>query len=1122
MKSRSLMAAFVLALAATMAGPRPAAQSSAIDPSLYAGLKWRMAGPFRAGRVNAVTGVAGQANTFYFGSVGGGVWKTENSGRTWTPIFDGNPVASIGAIAVAPSNPDILYVGTGEADMRDSIQFGDGMYKSSDAGRTWTHIGLEATRQIGRVIVHPRDPNTVFVAALGHVYGPHPDRGVYRSKDGGATWQKVLFKGDSVGAIDVAFDPSNPQTVYAAMWAVRRPPWFIYAPANGPGSGLFKSTDGGSTWKPLTSGLPTDGLGRMGIAVSPANPRRVYVIADAKEGGLFRSDDAGATFTKVSGDNRIWQRGWYFEKVAVDPKNPDVVYVPNTGVYKSTDGGKTWGAPIKASPGGDDYHQIWISPNDSNQMIVGGDQGTIVSVDGAKTWSSWYNQPTAQLYHVAPDFRFPYWLTGAQQDSGAVGTPERTYLSVLSMHSWVGLCAGGESGYTAPDPLHPEILFGGTVEKCNVETGATKNVTPETPQQGVTYRHAWTQPLVFSQADRRALYFANQFVYKTTDGGETWTKISDDLTREDPGVPPNLDASAAADAPEGKRRGVVYTLAPSPIRATLLWAGTDDGLIKVTRDDGGSWTDVTPPDITPWTKVTMIDASHFDAATAFAAAERHQLEDYEPHLYRTRDMGKTWQAITKGLPAGVYVQTVKEDPVRRGLLFCGTERGVYVSFDEGDTWQSLQLNLPATSMRDLAIKDDDLIVATHGRGFWVLDDMTALRQLDASSAGAAAILFRPAPAIALPPPSEQGTPLPKDEPSAENPPAGAIIDYYLKAVPGSPVVLENPRRIRGGDSPVRERRRASAARPERAVGAAGLGAAVGAAPGDGRHAPVGLGPAGRARRRRQGRPRRRRTRTRRSAVVGRAHRPPLSRRQDLYPAARGARRSARHSVSDDIVVPLRSHRQQRARLVQKVQHAVPGFVLLTAGAQTLSGRPDGAELAVAVVEVAAGALLIGNMVRMLHKSRHLLHRKRPDDVHPHDARHGVDWFDIFAAVVVLVEGLERWMHGHHFPRPAILTAVVLFALGIWHNRIHRAAEGRRALKVSREGLSIGGRPFKQRRLRASWAELRSIEVGERWAAITSRSGQVRKIDLSDVEGAAHIRAALETARARMQAAGGVS
>ena len=795
MMRKLLLRVFVASIAAIGMAfstlPRIAAQTpAAIDPAVYSGLKWRMVGPFRAGRVNAVTGVVGEPNTFYFGSVGGGVWKSTNIGRTWTPIFDGQSAASIGAIAVAPSNPSIVYVGTGEADMRDSIAFGDGVYKSSDAGKTWRRVGLESTRQIGKIIVHPRDPAIVYVAALGRAYGPHPDRGVYRSKDGGATWQKVLFKGDGVGAIDLAFDPSNPQTIYAALWAVRRPPWFIYAPANGPGSGLYKSTDGGNTWNQLSGGLPTEGLGRMGIAVAPGNPRRIYVIADAKEGGLFRSDDAGATWTKASGDQRIWGRGWYFSKVAVDPRNPEIVYVPNTGVYKSSDGGRTWGAPMKASPGGDDYHQVWIEPDDPSRMIVGGDQGTIVTVDGGQSWSSWYNQPTAQLYHIAADYRFPYWLTGAQQDSGAVGTPSRVSHSVISMHHWTGLCAGGESGYTAPDPLHPEILFGGTVEKCNVVTGETKNITPEKPQEGVTYRHAWTQPLVFSMADKHALYFGNQFVYKTADGGDTWTQISADLTREDPGVPPNLDAAAAADAPADKRRGVVYTIAPSPLRAPMLWAGTDDGLIHVTRDDGKTWQNVTPPEVTPWTKVVMIEASHFDPETAFAAAERHQLEDYEPHVYRTRDGGKTWQAITKGLPPGIYVQTVKEDPQKKGLLFCGTERGVFVSFNDGDDWQALQLNLPPASMRDLQIKDDDLIVATHGRGFWMIDDITPLRQLDAAMSAGDSFLFKPADAIKLPEASEQGTPLPKDEPSAENPPSGAIIDYYLKSAPAGSVTLE--------------------------------------------------------------------------------------------------------------------------------------------------------------------------------------------------------------------------------------------------------------------------------------------------------------------------------------------
>jgi photosystem II stability/assembly factor-like uncharacterized protein len=759
------------------------------DPSLYSGLHWRSIGPFRGGRANAVSGVVGQPETFYFGSVGGGVWKTTNSGRTWLPVFDSAASASIGAIGVSPSNPDVVYVGTGEADMRDSIQFGDGVYKSIDAGKTWKHMGLENTRQIGRILVDPKNPNIVFVAALGHAYAANPDRGVYRSHDGGASWQKVLFKSDDVGAIDLNFDPSNSQIIYAALWNVRRPPWFIYAPANGPGGGIFKSIDGGSTWKEIDEGIPLEGRGRIGISVSPANHNRVYATVDAKEGGVFRSDDSGATWTRLSGDKRLWDRGWYFEKITADPKNADTIYVMNTSVYRSTDAGKTWTA-IKGDPTGDDFHQLWIYPDDPRRMVLGSDQGAIVSVDGALTWSSWFNQATAQIYHVAPDYRFPYWVTGAQQDSGAVSSPSRSRHSEISLRDWEGLCAGGESGYTAPDPLHPEILFGGTVTRCNVVTGETRNVSPETRGTPGQYRHDWTQPLVFSQADPHALYFGNQFLYKTTNGGESWSQISPDLTREDPGVPANLNEAAAADAPADKRRGVIYTIAPSPLRAPMIWIGTDDGLIQLTNDDGKNWQNVTPPAITSWSKVVMIEASHFDVKEAYAAFERHQLEDYQPHILRTRDAGKTWSEIANTLPKGIYVQTIREDPQRRGLLFAGTERAVFVSFDDGDHWQSLQLNLPPASMRDLAFHDDDLILATHGRGFWVLDDISALRQINDEIARMTAYLFKPVDAINLSPGSDNGTPLPRDEPIAENPPFGAMIDFYLKSNAAGPVVLE--------------------------------------------------------------------------------------------------------------------------------------------------------------------------------------------------------------------------------------------------------------------------------------------------------------------------------------------
>lgn len=757
-------------------------------PGVCSGFRWRMIGPFRGGRVNAVSGVPGQPDTFYFGSVGGGLWKSINAGRTWKPVMDSVDVASIGAIGVAPSNPNIVYVGTGEPDMRDSIAFGNGMYKSPDSGQSWQPAGLENTKQIARIIVDPKNPNVVYVAALGLAYGSSPDRGVYRSRDGGATWQKVLFKNDDIGAIDLSFDPINSQIVYATLWNVRRPPWFIYTPANGPGAGIYKSTDGGTTWKEISAGLPLENRGHIGIAVAPTNRNRIYAAVDAKEGGIFRSDDAGLTWNRLSADKRLWDRGWYFEKVTVDPKNADIVYVMNTSVYRSTDGGKTW-TPIKGAPGGDDYHQLWINPDDPKRMIVGSDQGGIVSVDGAETWSSWYNQPTAQIYHVAADYRFPYWVTGAQQDSGAVGTPSRSRHSEISNRDWEGLCSGGESGYTAPDPLHPEILFGGTVSRCNVITGETRSVSPERAGGG-PYRHAWTQPLVFSQADPHALYYGNQFLYKTTNGGESWSQISQDLTREDPGVPANLNEAAAGDAPTDKRRGVIYTIAPSPLRASMIWIGTDDGLIQLTNDDGKTWQNVTPPTVTPWSKVVMIEASHFDVNEAYAAFERHQLTDYEPHILRTRDAGKTWAEITSGLPAGVYVQTVKEDPERRGLLFAGTERTVFVSYDDGDHWKSLQLNLPAASMRDLAIRGDDLIVATHGRGFWVLDNITPLRQWTDEVANADAFLFRPAEAFNVPAGSDNGTPMPRDEPLAENAPVGAIIDYFLKSDATGTVVLE--------------------------------------------------------------------------------------------------------------------------------------------------------------------------------------------------------------------------------------------------------------------------------------------------------------------------------------------
>ena len=790
---------------------------------LYGGMRWRLLGPFRGGRVAAATGVPGRPNEFYFGAVNGGVWKTVDAGRVWLPVFDSQPVASIGAIAVAASAPDVVYVGSGESTLRDSVGYGNGMYKSTDAGRTWSHLGLDDTQHIGKIAVHPKNPNLLYVAAIGQLYAAHPDRGVFRSRDGGKSWQKVLFQNNDVGAVDVAIDPGNPQVVYACLWNTRRPPWYTYAPTNGPGGGIFKSTDGGTSWKRLSTGLPQEGIGRSGLAIAPSNPKRIYAVVDCLvpgasppggaapepppgtgartpaqptpgQGGVFRSDDAGASWTKLSGDPALWGRGWYFEKIAVDPRNPDIVYVPNVSVSRSMDGGKTWVA-LRGSPGGDDYHQAWVSPDDPQTMIVASDQGAIITRNAQAadprevTWSSWLNQPTAQIYHLSVDYRFPYWVTGAQQDSGAVAVRSRGKFAQISMRDWEPIGAGGESGMTAGDPQHPGVIFGGTGSRWDLETNTVipGSTAPRAPEPA---RNDWTQPLVFSKADQRALYYANQFLFKSSDAAQSWTQISPDLTRPDPGVPPNLDAAAAAQTDRNGKRGVIYTIAPSPLQANTLWVGSDDGLIQLSTDDGKSWQDVTPAALTAWSRVTMLQASYSDPRAAYASVDRHQLQDFEPYIYRTRDLGKSWQRISSGLPAGVYVHTVKEDPARRGLLFAGTERGVFASFDDGDHWQPLQLNLPVSSMRDLEVYGNDLIVATHGRGFWVIDDISPLRQLDESILQEEAYLFRPADAINYLQGGDNGTPLQKDEPQAPNPPAGAVIDYYLRAAATTPVTLE--------------------------------------------------------------------------------------------------------------------------------------------------------------------------------------------------------------------------------------------------------------------------------------------------------------------------------------------
>ncbi len=791
MKLSALLSAAVVSVVAastpTIAPVARAATSNAPQNSPFGDLHWRLIGPFRAGRTLAVTGVPGSPKHFYFGSVNGGVWETNDTGRTWNPIFDSQDVGSIGAIAVAPSNPNVIYVGSGEADMRSDIAQGEGMYKSVDGGKSWSKIGLEDTQQIGMIHVDPRDPNRVFVAALGHPYGPNAQRGVFRSLDGGNTWKKVLGPNDDTGAIDIIFKPGDANTIYASLWQTRRPPWNVYPPSNGPGSGLYKSTDGGEHWTQLTDGFANKHVGRIGIAISDAAPDRIYAIVDADDGGLYRSDDAGAHWKKTSSDPRIWQRGWYFGQITADPKNPDRVYAMNTIELRSDDGGKTF-LPVKGDPTGDDYHELWIDPNEPDRQIMGVDQGAIITVNGGKTWSSWFNQPTAQLYHVSTDNRFPYRVYGAQQDSGAVGIPSRApYNDRISMDQFREVTAGGESGMIAPDPDDPDVVYGGTVDKLDLKTEQTRSVDPTLADPDI-YRHTWTLPLTFNAKNHRVLYFGNQKLWRTDDGGEHWSAIGPDLSREDPGVPPNLDAPTIDDnLHQGPRRGVVYAIGSSPVDEKLLWIGTDDGLIWRTTDEGAHWHNVTPKALTPWSKIGIIEPSHFDANSAYAAIDRHRLDDRKPYIYRTHDGGKTWALIVNGIRNGDFVNVVREDPVRKGLLYAGTELGMYVSFDDGGYWQPLQQNLPRTSVRDIDVHGDDLVIATHGRGFWIMDDISALRQMDGKTS--ATRLFKPAVAVRVRTPEFTGTPLPKDEPTAENPPWGAYIDYELAGAPRKPVEL---------------------------------------------------------------------------------------------------------------------------------------------------------------------------------------------------------------------------------------------------------------------------------------------------------------------------------------------
>jgi photosystem II stability/assembly factor-like uncharacterized protein len=794
--------------------PLPARQAAS-SSNLFSEMRWRNIGPLRAGRTKALAGVPSQPFTFYMGMVNGGVWKTTNAGRTWTPIFDDQPT---GSIAVAPSDPNIIYVGSGEGLQRPDLAIGDGMYKSTDAGKTWTHLGLRDTQQIARVEVDPKNPNRLFVAALGHPYGPNAERGIFRSTDGGASFQKVLYRDENTGGKDVDIDPSDPNIVYATLLEGRQGPWENGA-WSGPG-GVSKSTDGGTTWKPLTKGLP-DPVGNAELTIAPSNPKRLYAYATGAGGGggrggrggggpannpIYRSDDAGETWTAVSNDARVGTSNE--ASICVDPKNPDWLIVTSQVTYKSEDSGKSW-VPFKGAPGGDDYQYAWINPNNTDIMMATVDQGAVISLDHGRSWSSWYNQPTAAMYHIAADNAFPYRVCGGQQDSGSACVASRGTDGAITAREWhpVGI---EEYGYAAPDPLDPDIVYGSkVVTRYDRRTGQVSEVGPiggrgaafapggaSAGQAPVVNRQVRTQPLVFSQVDKKSLFYGTNVLWKTMDGGVNWKQISPDLTRKTHEIPKSVgkytEQVRTANQADVNGARVIYTIGPSYKDLNRIWVGTDDGVIATTADGGLHWTDVTPKAMGSYWKVFMMEPGRFDPLTAYAAVNTLRIDDQNPHLFRTHDGGKTWTEIVSGIPGGAPLSAIREDVKKKGLLFAGNETQVFVSFDDGDHWESLRLNMAPSSVRDLYVKDDDLIAGTHGRGIWILDDITPLRQVDAKTADGAVpdILYRPPASLRVRWNTNTDTPLPPDEPRMPNPPEGGIIDYYLKSDAAGPVVLE--------------------------------------------------------------------------------------------------------------------------------------------------------------------------------------------------------------------------------------------------------------------------------------------------------------------------------------------
>jgi photosystem II stability/assembly factor-like uncharacterized protein len=777
---RRLLTLFALILVVSSG----AIASDASQSSPFTALHWRNIGPFRGGRTVAVAGVPQHPGTYYMAAVDGGIWKSTDFARTWQPIFDTQDTGSIGALAVAPSDPNVIYAGSGEGLRRPDLSTGDGVYKSTDAGATWTHLGLRDAQQIQTIAVDPVDPNRVFVAVVGHPFGPNAERGLYRSIDGGATFTKVLGQGDDIGAVDVVIDSHTPSVVYASLWSSRNGPWnLVQVYERYDEGGLFKSTDGGRTWTQLKSGLPP-GVGRIGLTISPVDSARLYALVERPDGcGVYRSSDAGATWQMTDDEERVCGRTEDFAGITADPKDRDTVYSANTTTYRSTDAGTTW-TGWKGAPGGDDYHTVWIDPNDPDTILLGVDQGATLTTNGGKTWSSWYNQPTAQFYHVITDDRFPYYVFGGQQESGSAEVASRGNDGAITFREFhpVGT---EEYGYVAPDPLHPWLIYGGKTTVYDERTGQTADVSPTYDRK--TYRFDRTNPLIWNRVDKRTLYLGLNVVFATRDGGKTWRQISPDLTRENPGEPATLAHYANDDPRYGKHRGVIYSLAPSYVDANLMWAGTDDGLVWLTRDGGAHWKNLTSIGLGPWSRVTQIDASHRDPTTAYVSVSRQRLDDLAPYAYRTHDGGKTWTRIVHGLPENEPVNAIREDTKRPGLLFAATERSVYVSFDDGDDWQSLQNNLPPTSIRDIVVHGDDLVAGTHGRSFWILDDIEPLRQARGASGAATTQLFTPATAVRVRRDTNTDTPLPPDEPLGENPPDGAIIDYTIAPADAGPV-----------------------------------------------------------------------------------------------------------------------------------------------------------------------------------------------------------------------------------------------------------------------------------------------------------------------------------------------